>query len=253
VVAVNVKRLRQFLKNIVPKRVLVAYWRYLERRDQARYTNMPIEEVFTEIYASKGWGGVDDDAFYSGTGSHNVDVVEPYIYSVRSILESYEAPPVIVDIGSGDFNVGSQFLDFVEHYYACDIVEELQLYNRRKFTQKNVTFLHLNAVEDSLPLGDILILRQVLQHLSNQNIQQIIPKLATFETIILTEHIPALEYVPNVDVDVGLATRLLAGSGVDLFAPPFNLEGFDNAVICEVQELNGIIRTTLLKRVSKND
>lgn len=252
-VVVKKTRLRQLLKNIVPKRVLLAYWRYLERRDQAQYTNMPIEEVFTKIYASKGWGGVDDDPFYSGTGSHNVDVVEPYIYSVTSILESYEAPPVIVDIGSGDFNVGSQFLDFVEHYYACDIVEELQSHNRRKFTQQNVTFLHLNAVEDTFPLGDILILRQVLQHLSNHNIQQIIPKLAKFETIILTEHVPAVAYVPNVDVEVGLATRLLAGSGVDLIEPPFNLEGFENEIICEVQELNGIIRTTLLKRDSKND
>ena len=87
----------------------------------------------------------------------------------------------------------------------------------------------------------------MLQHLSNSDIRAIIQKMKKYKTIVVTEHVPFGNYKRNLDVNVGFATRLLRGSGVDLLASPFNLVGFDAFLICNIPQNNGLIQTTLLK------
>ncbi|MDP5081560.1 MAG: SAM-dependent methyltransferase, partial [Winogradskyella sp.] len=71
--------------------------------------------------------------------------------------------------------------------------------------------------------ADCVILRQVLQHLSNDEIGGIIEKLIKYKYIILTEHLPTGRFTPNRNVISGQAIRLKQDSGVDLLEPPFNL------------------------------
>ena len=54
----------------------------------------------------------------------------------------------------------------------------------------------MNIVKDNLPSADCIILRQVLQHLSNAEVQQIITKLSAYKYIILTEHLPNGNFNP---------------------------------------------------------
>ena len=67
-------------------------------------------------------------------------------------------------------------------------------------------------------------MRQVLQHLSNIEIQSILKKLKDYKYIILTEHIPFGNFIPNKDIISGQGIRLKQNSGVDVLKPPFNLK-----------------------------
>jgi hypothetical protein len=103
---------------------------------------------------------------------------------------------------------------------------------------------------DQLPPGDVVFLRQVLQHLTNRQIQSTIEKIpTTYRYLVLTEHLPTSgKFVPNLDKPVGPHTRIDAGgqpSGVVLTEPPFNLIASRSSVLCEIRDYLGVIRTTL--------
>jgi hypothetical protein len=67
-------------------------------------------------------------------------------------------------------------------------------------------------------------LRQVLQHLSNQEIERVLANCRRYRWLIVTEHLPAAtDVVPNLDKPHGPDTRVYDRSGVFLEAPPFDL------------------------------
>jgi hypothetical protein len=212
---------------------------------QAKLSGKSPREIFETIYNEKMWGGhFRLSQFHSGSGSHDARLVEPYVAAVRTYLATFAGDPVIVDIGCGDFSVGSQFVDRAARCIACDVVESLVNANRKRFRRPNLEFRVLDAIEDPLPPGDIALLRQVLQHLSNGHIAAIVPKLKQYRVVIVTEHLPSNpNFVPNLDAPSGLDTRLRNHSGVVLSAPPFNMTVTTSRIICEVPKHGGIIRT----------
>ena len=159
---------------------------------------------------------------------------------------------IILDLGCGDFNVGSKLTSFSKHYIAADIVEELILHNSVKFRHlSNTNFIKLSITEDSFPEADVLILRQVLQHLSNSDIMTVLPKLAKFKYVIITEAIPNGDFEENKDNFTGPDIRLSNKSGVVLDFPPFNFEYLDKSVLIDIHDEKdeAIIRTTLYKLI----
>lgn len=241
--------LRSIVRRVLPKKLLEMRAHAAEARQHRRYSHLSVERVFSEIYLNKEWGS-DKGAYYSGTGSHDPAIVEPYLLAVQKLLGSFAEKPVLVDVGSGDFNVGRHFVEFAKHYYACDIVADLQRYNSDNFAFPNVEFLTLNAVDDALPDGDIIFIRQVFQHLSNAHIQQVLEKCFKFRRWVITEHLPAsIGFEPNADITAGCGIRILVNSGVVLTALPFNVTGYATRVLCEVPEHGGVIRTTLFERI----
>ncbi len=240
--------MRKIIRRLIPKKLLEARAKAAEVRRHQHYKNLPLGEVFSRIYEQREWGG--DNGFYSGSGSHDLAIVESYVGVVSSFLSGFEVKPVVVDLGSGDFNIGKHFVDFANYYYACDIVVGLQEFNRHKYNYKNVEFLFVNAVDDPLPIGDVIVIRQVLQHLSNSQIMRIIEKCYDFPYWLITEHLPDTStFKPNIDIDAGSGIRILFDSGVDLLAPPFNVKGYSHRILCESSEYGGVIRTTLFERV----
>jgi hypothetical protein len=170
--------------------------------------------------------------------------VEPYVHNVLAFLTGLGHRPIVVEVGCGDFFVGNRLVEACERYVACDIVASLIERNRQHFDHPRLRFEVLDAVKDPLPSGDVLIVRQVLQHLSNADIAQIVPKLTAYRRLIITEHLPGTKaFTPNLDKPTGFDTRLNRSSGVDLTAPPFGLAPASAAVLCEVPEQVGIVRT----------
>ena len=82
----------------------------------------------------------------------------------------------------------------------------------------------MDIATDSLPTADIVLIRQVLQHLSNKEVQSIISKLSAYKYVILTEHLPNGSFEPNKDIISGQGIRLKKQSGLNLLIPPFNLK-----------------------------
>jgi SAM-dependent methyltransferase len=217
-----------------------------EKIAKSRKKPWPTKDAMEQVYEMNLWGEGNAD-FYSGEGSHDPEIVDPYIEVVTSFLTSVEKPLAVCDLGCGDFNVGKELVKHTKKYVAVDIVEDLIKRNKESFKEENLEFLCLDIAVDELPSGDCVLLRQVLQHLSNDEIERIASKLTSFKYVILTEHIPEGEFEPNIDIISGQGTRLKKKSGLDLLAPPFNFKPKEEKELLSItlDDGRGLIVTTL--------
>jgi len=199
-------------------------------------------ELFGTIYREKQWGGEEHD-FYSGSGSHTAHVIEPYVAAVRACLSALPTPPVVVDLGCGDFAAAGRLADLARQYHACDVVPELIARNRGLVTAPHIQFHLLDAITDPLPPGDVVIVKQVFQHLSNEHVAAIVRKLSPYPLWIITEHVPRGRFVANRDFRLGGKTRLLVNSGIVLTEEPFRITPWTADVLCDVLEHGDPIRT----------
>jgi SAM-dependent methyltransferase len=156
---------------------------------------------------------------------------------------------VVCDLGCGDFNIGKELVKHTKKYIAVDIVTDLIAHNKEKFKQENLEFQCLDIAVDDLPVGDCVLLRQVLQHLSNTEVQTIVKKLNDFKYVILTEHIPEGDFIPNKDIISGQGIRLKKQSGLNLLAPPFNFKVKEEKQLLSISlnDCKGFIITTFYK------
>jgi len=208
----------------------------------------PTKDAMEQVYQMNLWGGNESD-FYSGVGSHHPELVNPYIEVLASFLRSFETSLVVCDLGCGDFNVGKELVVHTRKYIAVDIVADLINRNKERFTDENLEFHCLDIAVDDLPAGDCALLRNVLQHLSNSEVQDIANKLTDFKYVVLTEHIPEGDFIPNKDIISGQGIRLKKHIGLDLLAPPFNLQVKEEKELLSVpfKDGKGIVVTTLYR------
>ena len=209
-------------------------------------TPWPTAKAMQQVYQLNLWGS-NGEVYYSGEGSHNSILTEPYIKVLSKFLKSFKHPISVCDFGCGDFNMGQYFVDLTSYYTAIDIVPELIEYNRKKFTAKNLNFECLDIATDNLPKADCVIIRQVLQHLSNQEIKQILNKLYQYQYVILTEHLPKGDFIPNIDIISGQGIRIKKKSGLDILSTPFNfkIKLKEEWLSLNLPNQKGVIKTTL--------
>jgi hypothetical protein len=152
-------------------------------------------------------------------------------------------------LGCGDFNIGQHLVPYTKKYIASDIVDALIEQNKKRFKASHLQFLCLDIVKDPIPKADVVILRQVLQHLSNAEISIILKKLSQYNFLILTEHIPTHAFVPNKDKIASQGIRLKQNSGVDVMAKPFELKVTSTTILNEIVigDTKGKIVTTLYR------
>jgi len=208
----------------------------------------PTKDAMEQVYEMNLWGGHKSD-FYSGVGSHHPEIVNPYIDVLTSFLTSFKSPLTVCDLGCGDFNVGKELVKHTKKYVAVDIVNNLIKHNKEKFKEENLEFHCLDIAVDDLPSGDCALLRQVLQHLSNGEIQRIVNKLTDFKYVILTEHLPEGDFAPNKEIISGQGNRIKKQSGINLLAPPFNFKIKEEKQLLSVilNDHKGVIVTTFYK------
>ena len=186
-------------------------------------TPWPTKAAMQQVYKMNLWGS-NASEFYSGEGSHNPELVNPYIEAIVSFLKTLNTPISVCDLGCGDFNIGSKLFKYTSKYFAIDIVPELIDHNKSNFKAKNLSFSSLDIAKDDLPPADCALIRQVLQHLSNAEVQNILNKLQTYKYVIITEHIPLFDFIPNLDIISGQGIRLKKQSGLDVLKAPFNFK-----------------------------
>jgi hypothetical protein len=238
--------LKELAKSVARLPLFVGLQQYMAGRVERRFATMRPAEVFGEIYRRKMWGSTPQSDFCSGQGSHYQSIVDPYLVSVRRFLSDFAHAPNAVDLGCGDFRVGSHLRSCCNDFIATDVVAALIERNRRLYEQLDVSFRCVDIVSDDLPAGDVAFLRQVAQHLSNAQIAKIIPKLYKYRWVIVSEHLPiGADFVANVDKPTGSGVRVPSGSGVVLTAPPFNLKALESRVLCSVtlSEMSGVVQS----------
>src|SRR4051812_40674708 len=143
---------------------------FFQKMDGWRNERRSPQKVFSEIYRRNLWGR-GDSPFYSGPGSSNGVIIEPYIKAIRKFLEVNGKKSRLVDLGCGDMRVSRNFLDSCSSFTGTDVVPELIEYLSGQFSDRgHARFVCMDIVSEELPEGDVCLLRQVLQHLSNQEI-----------------------------------------------------------------------------------
>ena len=228
--------MKQLLKRLLPKSFVSLVKRLRARVQDRRNASRSVGDVFSEIYCDGHWGRRDDGSLCSGSGSADRSITAPYIEVVINYLKSVGIDKTIVDLGCGDMEIGRNFLDHCAGYVGGDVVSDLIERHKSTYKDRNAQFLCLDIIQDDLPDGDICFVRQVLQHLSNNQVARILQKLRKYKVCFITEHYPTdnPQIVPNKDIIHGSRIRVYANSGVYLDKPPFNIPGECLEMILEV-------------------
>jgi SAM-dependent methyltransferase len=224
---------RQFRKDVIRNRAA--------RKAREACAGLSVEHAFETVYKRNYWGGIPGE-FYSGTGS-DPDITAPYSKFVREFVRERNIRSV-VDVGCGDFRVGQSLLLPGMQYIGIDVVPHLIERNTRQFATPEVSFQVVNAIDQSPPAGDLCLIRQVLQHLSNQQILDVLRNCSGFRYLLVSDHL-VLKGTPHINVDKphGPDRRPL---GVRLDLPPFSCQ---TETVLEVSlGADEVIRTVLIEQ-----
>lgn len=219
------------LKPFVPDAVLRAWKRHKFDLEQKRVAGKPLDQVFADIYESGDWAKAEGVKYHSGPGSLP-EITKGYENFVAATLNADPSIHTLVDIGCGDFQVSSRILKRLERpvrYVGCDIAANVIAYNsERHGVPGRIEFRVVNVAAEPPPHGDIVTIREVFQHLSNDTILAALANLRkTFRRAIITEGLPLKPSQPNLDIQSGYRTRDGLNSGVYLELAPFNLKVLD--------------------------
>ena len=132
-------------------------------------------QVFGQIYSSGSWGKNDAGEGYSGTGS-TVEATVVYRAFLQAFMKTHDVHSV-VDAGCGDWEF-SRTIDWTGvDYKGYDIVAPVIQKDTKRYAAPNIAFFVANIVEDDLPTADLLVCKNVLQHLPNGDVARFLARL----------------------------------------------------------------------------
>lgn len=213
--------LKRFLARIEPAVIREIRWKKAVSRTRKSFSSLSVEQTFEKIYADNHWGGKRGE-FCSGSGSADI-FTEQYCELIRVFIAQHDVATV-VDLGCGDFRVGRKICSPSIRYLGVDVVPSLIRHLNSVFGSETTTFHHLNIVTHAPPDGDLCLIRQVLQHLSNSEIAQVLRNVQQYAYVIITEHVPVSPEQLNLDKPHGPDIRIYRRSGVFLDEAPFSLK-----------------------------
>jgi SAM-dependent methyltransferase len=167
--------------------------------------------VFSEIYEKSTWG------FGSGHGSLP-SATEGYRNFLQAFLRQKNIKSV-VDYGCGDWQF-TRLIDWSNiKYWGLDLVPSVISENTRQFRSDNIKFQLIEAGTPDVPRADLLIVKDVLQHLPDNMVREILNTLLPrFKFALITNCIHPVE-LQNKPIQAGGFRPL------DIRIEPFNFPG----------------------------
>ena len=141
-------------------------------------------DYFTRLYGSGGWGPASESS--SGGGSSVVNTVE-YRKFLQKFIKDNEIKRVY-DFGCGDWTF-SKLIDWGDiQYTGVETVKSLVDDILYKYRTETIKFVYMkNASTFYTRKGDLLILKDVLQHWNNQEIVEFLDHVTpNFKYILIT-------------------------------------------------------------------
>ena len=167
-------------------------------------------EVFSKIYKEDLWHGG------SGAGS-KLENIKEYVDILQKYIDKPEVKTVL-DLGCGDWQF-SKFLDLSSvSYLGVDVVESVIESNSTSYSASNIKFISRDITTYEVPKADLIICKDVLQHLCNKDVVNILVKIITSSkfSLITNDFMP--ENTENKDINNGDYRSL------DLTLSPFYLD-----------------------------
>ncbi len=180
--------------------------------------NKLAQEIFSEIYANKVWGENCEGIGWSGEGSDD-QVTIIYREFLQNFIEKNSIKSV-VDLGCGDWEF-TRFMnwDGVD-YKGYDVVASVIVRNKSRFEKENIHFFQADALNSELPVADLLVCKDVLQHLTNADIFRVMKQFHKYKYILITNGLDA-STLSSDNYDIGRGDY----RPLDLSKPPFNARG----------------------------
>ena len=178
------------------------------------YGQNTTEKIFTHIYSLGTW----DESGFSLSGSQ-VEITREYMAYLQEFLRENEIRTV-VDLGCGDWAF-SRYIDWEGiDYLGIDIVRSVIERNQDLFSKPNIQFIYADVLNMDLPEGDLLLCKDVFQHLPNQAILQILQQAGKYKHCLITNYVDRRTLSStNRDITVGNYHP------IDLSKPPFSVRG----------------------------
>ena len=171
---------------------------------------MSNKEVFSKIYKEGLWQGG------SGDGS-KIENVREYVDVLQKYIDKPEIKTVI-DLGCGDWQF-SKFLDLSSVLYlGVDVVDSVIDSNIDLYSASNIDFISRDIITYELPQVDLIICKDVLQHLSNRDVISVLIKIIKSSKFALITNDFNPESTSNIDIENGDYRYL------DLTLSPFFLD-----------------------------
>jgi len=187
-------------------------------RAEAKPPNPPSKDLvqtFNGIYSRGDWAKDPEGKGTSGTGS-TLDVTQEYRAYIEQFIKKHNVKSV-VDAGCGDWEFSSATNWNHARYLGVDISTNVIDLVKKKYQKEGVSFM-VGDVTESLPSADLLLCKDVLQHLPNQLIIKFIKnnlKKGKYKWAIITNDLGG----SNADIKPGEYRQ------IDLSAPPFGVKG----------------------------
>lgn len=165
--------------------------------------------IFNTIYRENIWGNG------SGPGS-DPEILKDYISFLDNFIKENNITS-ISDIGCGDW----QYMKFINldgiNYTGYDVSSDIIDANSKNFSSENIHFIHYDGDFSKIKSTELAICKEVLQHLSNENIFNFIENMKKFKYIIIGNTFKNSNTI-NKDISSGACRTL------DLRLAPFNIE-----------------------------
>jgi SAM-dependent methyltransferase len=179
------------------------------------------QQVFSRIYGDGVWGRNSDGEGISGVGSI-YENARPYVKLLQKFLKTHQIKSV-VDVGCGDWEL-SKYIQWGDiKYIGYDVVSDVIEKDTAKYGSSQFQFICGDGVNADLPEADLLICKDVLQHLPNSYIHTLISKMKRFKYCLITNDISAPS-VPHAHRRVNIDIPIGSGRFVDLTKNPFNIK-----------------------------
>lgn len=140
------------------------------------------ENVFTRIYEEGTWGDGSILSPFSGSGSAPDNAV-PFVKFVEDVINQNSILSIF-DFGHGDWSIWRDYKFENLKYFGVDVASGLSQKHQDLFGSEEIKFLEVDE-NYSLPEGELLICKEVLQHLSLNEINRILPQFSKFNYLIL--------------------------------------------------------------------
>lgn len=141
--------------------------RWFERNKDNKF------DIFDKIYKRGGWSNKG-----SGPGS-DPNVYKEYASVVSNIIKFTPNIKTILDVGCGDFKIMTSVDMSNKEYVGIDVSQTIINENNKLYSKENIKFLNLDVTSDEIPEADIIIIKDVLQHLPNDMVKNILNLVKT--------------------------------------------------------------------------
>lgn len=185
------------------------------------YLNSKIdyETKFNLIYKTNYWS---DKESVSGSGSNKIQTLN-VIKNINKIIDDYNIKSIF-DAPCGDFNWMNYLLKERTksnkqniQYLGADIVQDLILNLKRKYSTQNINFISFDIISKNFPNSELFICRDCFIHFSNKDINKTISNFleSKIKYILITDSIVDDDF-ENYEIKTGEYRKL------DLTKKPFD-------------------------------